>query len=118
MDKTKHTPGPWRVEFPEHPNAMTDIFAPSPSTWATATDDEPWRVAYVLRDSNKHQQPIDDANAHLIAAAPELLDRVRDAVLVLEAIRENWGDDHPGLLRTIDEELPPLRAAIAKAEGR
>lgn len=60
----------------------------------------------------------DLAATRAIAAAPELLDRVKDAVLVLEALRENWGADHPGLVTTIDEELPPLRAAIANAERR
>lgn len=59
-----HTPGPWRIEWPTHPDAMSEIF--------THSVDDNWRIAYVMRDSNKHQQPIDDANARLIAAAPEM----------------------------------------------
>jgi len=97
-----HTPGPWHV-------------TKGPAPREIRADDGPY-IASVYDVAVTYGER--NANARLIAAAPELLDRVMDAVLVLEAIRENWGDDHPGLLKTIDEELPPLRAAIAKAEGR
>lgn len=63
---TQHTPGPWRIEWPDHKDAMSGVFA-------KVGDDPNWRVAYVMRDSNPYQQKQDDANARLIAKAPEML---------------------------------------------
>lgn len=99
--KAEHTPGPWTVEFPERPDAMSEVFAPKASA-----DDFQWRVAYVLRDSNPHQQPVDDANARLIAAAPDLLAAAKDAYIALPMTKHN---------KSINDALA---AAIAKAEGR
>lgn len=94
-----HTPGPWRVEFPKNPDAMSEVFAPTVDTY-------PWRVAYVLRDSNKGQQPIDDANARLIAAAPDLLAAAKEAYVALPMTKHN------------EPINAALKAAIAKAESR
>jgi hypothetical protein len=98
-----HTPGPWRVEWPTQPDAMSEVFAPSPPG-----DAYPWRVAYVMRDSNKHQQPIDDANARLIAAAPELLEALKEVYTLT-------GENHPARAPAVWERA---RLTIAKAEGR
>lgn len=46
------------------------------------------------------------ANAHLIAAAPELYAALR--VMVDKAVRQNWNDNYP-------EQLAQARAALAKA---
>lgn len=50
------------------------------------------------------------ANAHLIAAAPELLETLKDCVSVMEAELKG--------LAVIQPELKSARAAIAKAEGK
>lgn len=99
----KHTPGPWRVEFPTNPDAMSEIFAPT-------TDAYPWRVAYVMRDSNKHQQSIDDANARLIAVSPDLLAACVEAY--------EWIAQYADALPVSAVKLSVvLQAAIAKARG-
>jgi hypothetical protein len=101
-----HTPGPWRIIVPTETDAMTDIMANPP----TYTGDEPWRVAYVLRDRNPLQHPEDEANARLIAAAPELLEACRRvAARATELVML-------GALPLDDVRVVQL--AIAKAEGR
>ncbi len=50
-------------------------------------------------------EPEDSANANLIAAAPELLEALRDAVAALGGIR-------------MDAVPESVRAAITKAEGQ
>jgi hypothetical protein len=46
------------------------------------------------------------------AATSAPVDALKDALLTLEAINENWGDEHPGLKRTVAEEIERVRAAI------
>lgn len=101
-----HTPGPWRAEFPDRGVLeMSSVFAP-----ALNDGDDPWRVAYVLRETNPHQRLIDDANARLIAAAPELLAALKqlDGILGVSVHSANRE-----MVRLVVERA---RAAIAKAE--
>lgn len=81
-----HTPGPWVVV--QHPDGWT---IQNRATGAGAC------VASQYGDSN-------EANARLIAAAPDLLAALKDAV--------NWLDDFDD-----NETLTAARAAILKAEG-
>jgi hypothetical protein len=70
----------------------------------------------------------DEADARLIAAAPDLLKAVTDALhgfeelqRVLRAALERGGDrfDTSDMLTALQKNnIEPLRAAIAKAEGR
>jgi hypothetical protein len=101
---SKHTPGPWILCFQDddaEPSAGV-VFATEqlvggriPSTnWDDA-------VAYCGRNHLNHEVY---ANARLIAAAPELLEALRDIV----AKADRLGHDSP--------ELGKARAAIAKTE--
>lgn len=54
-----------------------------------------------------------EANAHLIAAAPELLEALIECVVDMGATESFYGE-HP----RAQEVLVKARAAIAKAEGR
>ena len=85
----KHTPGPWSVGGPT--GFVNQVYI------------EP-AIGAVYGSGDEAQ-----ANAHLIAAAPELLEALQEAL-------EDWDDDH------FDEEYPyraewaeKARAAIAKA---
>ncbi len=98
----KHTPGPWEVR---HGVGINPRY--------------PWRVAtggYCVCTDVAHtgggasQQ---EANARLIAAAPDLLNV---AQMLIEAEREASTDDTFRLKVSIVCEF--ARAAIAKAEGR
>lgn len=88
----KHTPGPWKAvrpgEFCDH--------------WEIVSDDEfAWNIACAWK--NIVDDPDGEANARLIAAAPELL-------AALESIENDCGHI-PGLIWEM------RNAAIAKARG-
>lgn len=86
-NETKHTPGPWKVN---QSSTRFELLGPD--------------VFPILR-INGGMVPI-EANARLIAAAPELLDALKALV--------NCPDyKHIGTL-----EMVQAKAAIAKAEGR
>lgn len=101
--KTQHTPGPW-------------IVSEEPGGCVIVTDREYGLiVAYVSSrldgKANKRRWLEQTANGHLIAAAPNLLTALKDALALLEymaADRES-AKQHTTLVGA--------RAAIAQAEG-
>lgn len=70
----------------------------------------------MICDPHADNQDIDEreANARLIAAAPELLERLQDCVKVLQSFQ----DQLQGKSIAVTANLEYARAAIAKAEGR
>lgn len=90
--ETKHTPGPWAV-YQSRGNSRLRVMS----------DAVPYDVATMNHAGNDEAEA---ANAHLIAAAPEMLDALRYMVANAEA--EGWS----GLM------LGDARTAISKAEGR
>lgn len=79
----RHTPGPW------------EYMSVTKSVWSG-------RAICIMTGSRNHPDPEREANARLIAAAPDLLDALQ------------------GVLRVADRataEFAAARAAIAKAEG-
>jgi hypothetical protein len=116
VEKTKHTPGPWKVSD----KMMTDEMVCRHDTlgaWvhsrrhiegagkllATAQSNEPIGTGYNGGHPQVESRDEMLANARLIAAAPELLDALR---LVLA---------HDGALTGAD--WTAIRAAVDKAEG-
>ena len=93
----KHTPGPWRVvsglDWPNGPEERTTV--------VVALLGEPCHVA-VLNSMSDNPE----ADARLIAAAPDLLAALKVAVDLAE---RHYPDD---------KRLAPCYAAIARAEGR
>lgn len=91
MSETKHTPGPWTWHGKGLEARNETVFIGSQ------------RDVYVL-----------PADAHLIAAAPELLEALQKCLSHMEM--------NPSLYRNRFGEWVPLvrecRAAVAKAEGR
>ena len=94
----QHTPGPWAV-FTTEDEWGCDTFVGTLTD--TLFDVRPWK-------GHSWQE----ANASLIAAAPDLLEALRGAADMLDRIAtgEDWG--------AIEEQIQDARAAIAKAEGR
>lgn len=92
MTTTKHTPGPWCVEH------ETEIIAA-----------EGQRIAEADTRSINFTGGEANANAHLIAAAPDLLAACEAATEVIDCICD--GDDKAGCVRCL------VKTAIAKARG-
>lgn len=88
---TQHTPGPW--EFID--NALV----------GQKIDDKPvWLRPVILRSITG----VSESNAHLIAAAPELLAALKSTLDLVEIHHHE---------PEVSEALTIIRAAIAKAEG-
>lgn len=86
-----HTPGPWHADWDDN------------GQWYI----EPLGITGT-RLRGDSGECVESANAHLIAASPELLDAARDALLRLRE-RGTIGDS---------PSIRLLGTAIAKAEGR
>ena len=82
---SKHTPGPWTADYNK----------PYDQWWVSQFDGNPVATT--------KQEP----NAHLIAAAPDLLAALKE---IVAGISVGTNPDHPW--------IKEARAAIAKAEGR
>jgi hypothetical protein len=101
-----HTAGPWTVETPP-PNAYTDAdihLDEDIAFWIAETRTAGEVLGHVNRTARGEQQ----ANARLIAAAPELLTACRVAL-------DQYGPDGDHIS---EPARSILLAAIAKAEGR
>lgn len=101
MDNARHTPGPWvcRPDDPGYTTAMRYVVTAlvggcSDAVLADVGHDTPWRSV--------------EANARLIAAAPDLLAALRAIEATLDGRQPV---DVPGAVMV-------ARTAIARAEGR
>ncbi len=106
-----HTPGPWHLgpwgAWADHAIVVLD-----------AHDEQIANTADLLKS-----WPECEANARLIAAAPELLAALAEtrAVLALVLMRargSDWNADPLRLTLTTGDAFTRIDAAIAKAEGR
>ena len=114
MAETKHTPGPWNLSKPDVESGNTDDYL----IWVPA---ELGRYEIVERVGGQVYdhgtgEYLDysevEANAHLIAAAPELYDELEQAARVLDALSVN------AVAKNLaDSVLPGIRVALAKAKG-
>lgn len=77
MNELKHTPGPWISAVSEKANRAINIYAGSPFIDSTPV------VAYALPLFDKRNER--DANALLIAAAPDLLAALKALVTEIRA---------------------------------
>ena len=98
---TNHTPGPWKVY--ECTDGTTNI---------CGNRDYPDGVCKMLWSGKKQR---DEANARLIATAPEMLAAVIEAHNVLEAAALCLTPR--GSRSRLDSAIEQARAAIAKATG-
>lgn len=99
--KTEHTPGPW-INIP-----MQDtVWAEDGNLQVAKISELPW----INGKSNWVQE---GANARLIAAAPELLEALKDLAKDFESLRRSCKESCAGP----SETLLQARAAITKAKG-
>lgn len=100
---TAHTPGPWRIGDAGH-----TVFGPKTALTSPVSIVTLWqRTPNCGREERQ-------ANAHLIAASPELLAALVEALPWVEAQLDD-PVNKPGSVQAVANRI---RAAIAKAEGR
>lgn len=100
-----HTPGPWearRIMYPKRLDVSFEVSAARGFVCQT-----------IMREIASEREVIeqDEANATLIAAAPDLLEALKAAELLLDEADLDYEAEGAAALRL-------MRAAIAKAEGR
>ena len=122
MTETKHTPGPWEARKVTGWGSDLVISSPNwPKPVATLVHHPDCYYSHVIKDGwvtfketpegearKSEVEQVFNANARLIAAAPELLEAVKDAIFSLEIEFGKSG------ART---NFPKLYAAVDKAEG-
>ena len=98
---TQHTPAPWTTDGDAYSGNL-DIVAPT------------GRIAMLDCEFSEETEDVLTANAHLIAAAPELLAAAQCALADFEGILSEFDPEreHPAW-----ETLAELRTVIAKATG-
>lgn len=97
-----HTPGPW--EFASSGKGVRYIYA----------SNRPQPIARPFTDLGRIPKDEFEANARLIAAAPELLDALED---LANDISERFDMDDPSTNPGIRRAVEAARAALAKARG-
>lgn len=121
-EEMKHTPGPWRYEIGRvTPHATAFGFGVFPVKGRDGLPDGISQRALTSGNLYEHGNfeffygPEEiEANARLIAAAPDLYDALRNMMGAFDnpVRRVNFASDFA------DEAINTARAAIAKAEGR
>lgn len=103
-----HTPGPWVVYTPEDydgPERLPGLGVDSQTTGDAV-------VWFALEPETGLKN---DADAHLIAAAPDLLEALED---IIESVAQCTDDDgRPTYEVCQSDDFSAARAAIAKARG-
>jgi hypothetical protein len=94
----RHTPGDWGVEDPMGPEVLSIVANPDAPTHAWVI------IASVHGDEEDGLYVQQKANAHLLAAAPDLLRAAQDALAM-----------HAANLTLAGETVEALRRAIRKA---
>ena len=112
-----HTPGPWTVEPSDSGDPSVGLAPTPPVIFTNIPNDEDRFIEIAVIGSTIYDNSEDghtlswgdpDANARLIAAAPELLDVLRKSL--------DWLASYPGGSAT--NIYHAARAVIDKAEGR
>lgn len=106
---SKHTAGPW--DYDAYNRTIVPQGKLSPAFR------ENLKVAAICKIKNResgtdHYNEERDANAHLIAAAPELLDALNDAMGLTHCL------DGYYMGNEVDAIVKKMQAAIIKAEGK
>ncbi len=112
MAKSKHTPGPWRITRTETiPVSAKSLNVINPKREAKFYEIKGAQVAVVanIKEVNLRSDEQTEANARLIAAAPELLDTLESLWVEVQ--------NHYGLIVHPELEATVV-AAITKARGK
>ena len=100
---TKHTQGQWTVSDCPLPSAETDPEDRGRVKLVEYKNDRYMGVVAIV------QTPESEANAHLIAAAPELLEELEDLLLAIKHSK--------GVVHFDSQDVATLKRVVAKARG-
>jgi hypothetical protein len=124
---SKSTPGPWRTSDSGEWTANHDGFGSS--CYQGIKDELGNVVALAVAHDPKHfSDPDTQANACLIAAAPDLLEALQEVVKLANQAHDHWDNDRDakvgkillalsGHMPRYDKRIDAIHAAIAKATG-
>jgi hypothetical protein len=120
MSNTKHTPGPWTVKHSESKTAFNVIGTALGGKYKIA------RCPYfstngMYPETDRRDKAETEANAQLIAAAPELLEALSNYKTVMERFFETLPDELVIDLITaavVQDANDMAKRALAKAEGK
>jgi hypothetical protein len=134
MTAPRHTPGPWQAVFESGSFGSYAVISGDRTPTANGREQAVAEIASSVADEFTTE---DRANAHLIAAAPDLLAALKDNEIVgmgefLRLVRD-FTEPFRGVpdmtaeqlhrrslqaLKTYEEARTAMKAAVAKAEGR
>lgn len=118
MSETKHTPGPWMALTGE----VTGILDQASVVHDPGKNKEYVFIAETADIDETLPLVVRVANARLIAAAPEMLEALKDGLTAFELFMKhaNWGASAltADAIRGANEMPGKMRSAIAKAESR
>ncbi len=104
----KHTPAPWKVQNPRHfPNKEN-------AHYFIVNGDA---LVSIMPELQSNRTEESEANARLIAAAPELLEIVEELGRFITNIENGFKPSTEDTISAFKFIAPQVRAAIAKAEG-
>jgi len=115
MSETKHTPGPWIGAGPSFGDPLPRYTTEIVTEWEDEDDQRPVICTLPFR----HYDHENEANARLIAAAPELLEALELAEKKLVRLHISLSLNEKAGMRSADKDpaIQEIRAAIAKAKG-
>ena len=91
MSENNHTPGPWKYTTSPEGWSYTIHIHQAPD----ATPTQGWSdVGYIIQTCRGEDQAIQEANARLIAAAPELLAALQGLHKICEIALSGWAAAH------------------------
>lgn len=101
---TKYSPGPWQIDL--------DMLKGGHILVHNAD----YGIAKVY-DEEAGMRGVNEANAHLIAAAPMLAEGAQDTVEALKLLRVGLVEKAPETIEVIDAHIDELSYALARARG-
>lgn len=108
--ESKHTPGPWGIDY-----VTTDVQWPVVND---ASDNPVCEIVLCYLPDTDDADPCKqeaEANARLIAAAPDLLDALKSSLQFVAAWQTEYLDKNDPQRICVDEQIKKTRAAITKA---